>query len=623
MALYKPSDFMADMQTNDIIKLNPQQSEELCKLVLEIPITQNMSWNDFNTALRKNLEEYLKKIKSKYEFPKLSSDLGTIKTPDIIKVKSYKGIIDYLDEIKGNKIEENLKNFFLSSLSADEEHNHFAQMFYKSNKMQPTQKKDFLCLYSELLLTHEITRPMLDWIISTYSKVCKGGINKNIGNPLSNGEEGFYKNLKERIQFLRLAFSITVISPDDEEKTAKKQYRKVLMAVLGNEDFNPKSFVEMCYYYVIINMRSIEELESLLRDTAANIILKLFGDTIKNINKNEVKNHLKTVTSATIENFLNFNKNSLSLCTEVIQHFDAEISKVEVKKIVEAKLNRLAVNYFNSEVSHRKTITYEYFHETVELKVTMLKKQFSEWMIGERRFYETYFNIESRTRYIKYGDAIETITASDIEQYAEEIVYEDSLKVLDIKGFKYLGNTHWKKKIFDLQSTEERINEVEKMLNDFSDAVKRYNGDKEIVAGVRVYLEIDRQSLATAIVEKINSLYSKNKKITRKDYLFTKFKAYVDSGISATNKIFSYEEAAVDFETELSDIDYEAETELADADYESEMRKMRWEGFNPLRYHDAMLYMCLNCDYPVDNCDNPMEMFKKINATPGYGYYEN
>lgn len=820
MALYNQVDFKADIykhnfmkniKTDNVFNLSLNQSEELCNIVIATVISHDMSWGDFVKSLSNILVEYIKKLKPEYELPKRKRDIGLYNLQSIQKIKSYEEIISYLSVIKGEKVEENLKNHFLISLVNDEEYNHFAQLFYKYHEMSHKQQKAFLCLCAELIITQEITRTMLDWIIVTFSKVCKGGIDKNIEVCLSGRKKDFYIKLTDRITFLRLLYSITIISPGDDKTTAIKQIKDVLLAVLGNEDFNPRSFVEMCYYYAILNLLSMENLRNMLINTATNVILVLFSDKISTVCREKVAEQIKLKTLANTESFLNFNENSISFCAEIIHHFDSEISNNEVKAIVEDKLKEMHVNYFENNTYDRKTNTYEYYINEIEpLMDTYAKEykneaEFSKWIAEHRRFYEGYYNIESRTRSISiYGNrnpgfqntiddfayfivhkdllcskikgynginknyweymtesmqsenrykeikdvldkvfkstttykgnnprikrikaykeinidllteaisielskpieekyAIEIVhfdsmsdlikkilhnesnekwqnqiikyqkhrskiltelfsklfiiispskdrmdstpeigqplirkakkyagvnvdkmkliqailkelenypyvenSTNNVTVYAREIVHNHSLSSLRLPGYSGLGTTQWKNRFRNIDNKTERISELKKffykeffIIKTCLDALDDINAYSEIQKCVHIGInEID--SLVSAINDEL--FRQSTSRIKRIDYLLDKFKIFAVSN-----------ETAVDFEMELSDD-------------ESEMQSMRWAGFDETRYHDAMLYMCLNCDYPIDNCNNPMEMYEKINATPGYGYYEN
>lgn len=606
MALYNPENFIEDMQSHPRLQLSKEKSIKLCDQILKIEISGSMSWEEFNKELHTTLEEYLAKEKSDYKIPELKSDIGLIKVPDIAEINSYEGIISYLDVIKGNKIEENLKRFFLRSQLNDEEHNHFAQLFKTYSDMKLQYQSAFLCLYSELLLTQTITRKMLDFIISIFSKKCKGGINNNIGNSLSNGKEDYYIKLNDRISFLRLVFAITIVSPDDEVQESIDQSKNILLSVFGHDDYNPKSFVEMCYYYAILNMLSVEELEKLLRSTAVNVVVNLFSDSISELKKEKVEEYIAEKNLSLIEGFLDFRKYSINFCIPIIQKFNPELSSYEIEKIIENKLNKIKVDYFSGNVLRRDTFTYEYYLNEIEPRVNMYsteycnEDEFSEWMAGHRRFYEGYYEIRSKTRSLDFGIPEK---ASDVEQYAWEIVFENTLEELDIKGFKWLGKRNWKKKLLELPTKQERIMEMWSILNRLSEALEKYNynenemyrEDKEKVRKVRAYLEVDREFLITAIIDRLDNEDEKNN-ITRSDYLLTIFKSLADLGDSAS-----------DFELDLS---------FDENSGSSDMQIMRWEEFNAMRYQDAMLYMCLNCD-------DPNEMFERINSTPGYSYYDN
>lgn len=611
MALYNPENFINDMQDHPELNLSRNESKDLCNLILNMEISEGMTWSEFNDLLRNTLKEYFVNVKSDYQIPELNSDIGLIEIPDIAEINSYEEIINYLDIIKGKKIEENLKRFFLRSQLNDEEHNHFALLFYKFSDMSPKQNKAFRCLYSELLLTQIITRQMLDWIILTFSKNCKCGINANIEKPLSSGEENFYIKLNDRISFLRLIFAITIVSPDDEAQEAIDQSKNILLPVLGRDDYNPRSFVEMCYYYAIVNMLSIQELEKLLRNTAVNIVMNLFSDAISDLKKEKVEEYIVIKSLSLIEGFLDFRKYSVKFCIPIVQKFNLELSSDDIEKIIENKLNEMNVNYFSGNILRRDTCTYEYYLNEIEPRVNMYsteycnEDEFSEWMARHRRFYEGYYGIESFTRSINYGIldesySNESMDASDVEQYASEIVYNNTLEQFKIDGSKRFGKLEWKKELFALPTRQERIMQMKRIFEKLAELINKYDGDKEKFVTARVYLEVDRNALIEAVIDRleIDMLDDKehNSKITREKYLLKKFKEFVVSKMSAS-----------EFELELS---YDEEEE------DSEMKQMRWAEFNPMRYQDAMLYMCLNCNEPND-------MFEKINSTPGYSYYDN
>lgn len=409
-----------------------------------------------------------------------------------------------------------MKTEFLKSQTTDqdiekEKYNYFAKLFYEWNKMRSAQRKAFLCCYAQVLLTQKMTRLMLNWIITTFSRVCKGGIDSSLGAQLS-GDEVNYEKFIGRTSLLHLAYSITIVDIEDIEdneesnKIIVERSRRILLSVLSRDDFNPKSFLDMTYYYAIMNSLSYDELERMLRKTAFLVIKHFFADIIDDNHVDIINNFFNEMSLSSIEGFLEFDDTSVAKIVPLLQMVDPSIDYEETKAIVDKKLEDMGVNYFNGNVLERNTNTYGYFKDTIEPMILiysdryLLPDEFCEFMVHERRSYENYFNIQSRTRSITLYGASFPLYPSRETDYAYLIVHTNCLNE-KIKGYEGIGKNKWKETILKIKDHKEQINAIIEILEKVFEEISRYNGCKLNINRIREYRDnVDIKTLACAIL---------------------------------------------------------------------------------------------------------------------------
>ncbi|MCR5141884.1 MAG: hypothetical protein K6C68_05065 [Ruminococcus sp.] len=614
MALYKPDNFTDDITV--MLKIDHSEAVKLKDTLLkndgkkEKPVYELVDkepeWESFNADMKDLLTSFMNKLQPGFSLP--APDISKVNSPDINKAKTFEEILAYLDYVKGKNREDNLKSYILNSQN-EEKYNYFARIFdlWYDKNMKPKMKEAFLCCYAEVLLTQQLTQPMLNFIISTFAKVYKGGIDKSLNVQLSRGE--FINEITERSSFLHLIYAITFVYADDDKddndnkETASKRINEIL-SLLSVEGFNPKSFLDVTYYYAIVNMLSFQELESMLRNTAKLVIINLFGDDMSDVAESFSKNN----TLSEIEGFLDFNKASIEqlhkypgLELDENKMFDSIKDKDEDKK---------GVNYFNGNVITRGTDTFNFSQFTVDPKMDVYSDQYilpeelCEWMAKDRHFYESYYDIESKTRAESVYGNVTPYTPDSERDYAYLIVHKDLLsgKIGSVNGIGKL----WKDDFRGITDEKQRIKDIKKFFEEsferISDALESDNLRKDY-SKIDACMQFNTLVLAEAVNNELkrekSAVYDKDLAL-RSEYLLKVFQLY---------SIKNDQTRASDFENKLSIFDED------DEDIDEQLLANRWPPFSSLRYQDAMLYMCLNSD-------DPEGMFNKINNTAGYDYFQ-
>lgn len=602
MALYNPENFAEDITT--IFKIERSEADMLKDTILQTKVVKTMTWESFNEELRSKLTGFMVSLQHNFSLPTPDPDMQMKSLPKYDQANTFEDICAYLDAIKGNHIEDNLKRHILKSQTEEVKYNYFARIFdlWNHNNMKPKMKDAFLCCYAEVLLTQQLTQPMLNFIISTFAKVYKGGLDPSLNSQLSgdkNGGKIKYDQIEKRDSFLHLIYAITFVDSDDDKKISSKRSKEVLLSVLSQDDYNPRSFLDVTYYYAIINLLCFSELEKMLRDTAKLVILNLFGDNLSSAAESFSNN----ITLSKIESFLDFNLASIEAFQDYLQenYSDLKLDEKEAISIAERRMKEMKVNYFNDNVYDRETNTYDYSQASVEPKVEyMIPEKFCRWMAEERRFYESYYDIESKTRAeTLYGYPIPE-TPSNETDYAYLIVHEGLLD-FKIGNYSGIGSKFWKNRFRNIDEGQ-RIEKIEQFLKTNFDKITNELNNieyKRDLSAIWTCMQFDTLELAKAVNDELKrkkaAAYD-NAMVGRSEYLLTVFEEYC-----------SQKKSAMSFELVLS--------ETGDEDEDEQMEAKRWPFFSPLRYQDAMLYMCLNCN-------DPKEMFNRINNTPGYDYYQ-
>ncbi len=602
MALYNPDNFAEDITT--IFKIERSEADMLKDTILQTKVVKTMKWESFNEELKSKLTGFMVNRQHDFSLPTPDPDMKMKSVPKYDQANTFEDICAYLDAIKGNHIEDNLKRHILKSQTEEVKYNYFARIFdlWNHNNMKPKMKDAFLCCYAEVLLTQQLTQPMLNFIISTFAKVYKGGLDPSLNSQLSgdkNGGKIKYDQIEKRDSFLHLIYAITFVDSDDDKKISSKRSKEVLLSVLSQDDYNPRSFLDVTYYYAIINLLCFSELEKMLRDTAKLVILNLFGDNLSSAAESFSNN----ITLSKIESFLDFNLASIEAFQDYLQenYSDLKLDEKEAISIAERRMKEMKVNYFNDNVYDRETNTYDYSQASVEPKVEyMIPEKFCRWMAEERRFYESYYDIESKTRAeTLYGYPIPE-TPSNETDYAYLIVHEGLLD-FKIGNYSGIGSKFWKNRFRNIDEGQ-RIEKIEQFLKTNFDKITNELNNieyKRDLSAIWTCMQFDTLELAKAVNDELKrkkaAAYD-NAMVGRSEYLLTVFEEYC-----------SQKKSAMSFELVLS--------ETGDEDEDEQMEAKRWPFFSPLRYQDAMLYMCLNCN-------DPKEMFNRINNTPGYDYYQ-
>lgn len=581
MPLYREENFISDLHTKYGIESN--QCRLIANQVLQLNLCETEDWEDFSSKLRKTLQKAFSGMGVSIEFPEIVKDKRLIGLPDYTKAKSKEEILKYLDAIKGNNIEENLKRLFLNSQLEENRFNYFCCIYLalKSQNASALHINAFRLCYAVVLLMQEISRVALDSVIVIYAKRCTESLENASSLDVALNNHHFNYEGANRLNYLKLVYMLRLIDEDDMKGSIERS-KKLLMTYCTGDDYDPRSFLEMIHYYALVNNKTFGYLEGMLRITATSVIVKIFG-----VSEDAARNFIQQWPISAVESFLNINKQSFKDCAPLL-HVESQ----EAVLMAERQMERIGV--FHGNMAVEGTFTEAFFENIVKPKIkNMNSAEFSQWMADQKQYYRCYYDTPSRTRLWDYcgyrgGDG----DPQGEEEYAREIVEKNTLAKEIFPGFPSLNIRKWKKDVQRLHTQEEKIQKVKEIFDYRLDMIRDYNGDSKKTISVRVYVSMDRNLLYEAIVDAIRSLPLINgDAITRADYLRKEFDECVEVG-----------DGSYEFQERISD------NEL--------MNSLRWETFNSLRYQDALLYMCLNCD-------NPEDVFDEITQMPSYGYYDN
>ena len=274
MSYYDSQTFINEMSEHEIFH-NGGNSQELCGniSVIEKQLRRNSSWSDFNDILKGTISRYFKIFGTEVFYPPVpQSSQELYHLPDISDVQCEEEIIEYLSIIKNRSVENNLKRLFLLSQNEENERfNYFAAIFYALSGTK--DKVSFICLYTQMILTQNISRSMLCFLIAKYAKFVTNSLDASLGSALNSGKINF-EGFINRAQFLRIVYALRLVDNENKNGVTMRS-RKLIRDCLSMDDYNPRSFIEMIYYFSVFHGLASEENKKIMQSTMGFIIKKI------------------------------------------------------------------------------------------------------------------------------------------------------------------------------------------------------------------------------------------------------------------------------------------------------------------------------------------------------------
>ena len=588
MSYYDSQTFINEMSEHEIFH-NGGNSQELCGniSVIEKQLRRNSSWLDFNDILKGTISGYFKEFGTEVFYPPVpQSSQELYNLPDISDVQCEEEIIEYLSIIKNRSVENNLKRLFLLSQNEENERfNYFAAIFYalSGTSSRKKDKVSFICLYTQMILTQNISRSMLCFLIAKYAKFVTNSLDASLGSALNSGKINF-EGFINRAQFLRIVYALRLVDNENKNEVTMRS-RKLIRDCLSMDDYNPRSFIEMIYYFSVFHGLASEENKKIMQSAMGFIIKKIFID----ISYEAIEEYVEKEPENHVIDFLEFDKSSIDNISDFIikEYGDGSI---DIKEIVHEFLEKLGV--FKDPTTYRAESTYEFFLDNVipAIQNCVDPQQFCEWMAGQSRFYESYYYNESYSRTTFFGDG-EYEENSVVGKAANMIIYENVLNINGVVSFTTLNTQGWKKDVLAQETDQEQLEKVKEYIGLRLDQIQAYrdpedNRGSEKIYRIKWFLACDRNELYKVILNELIQ-NERHRNSNRSDILFNAFRMCAESG--------------------------EGVEEFIDIIDNDEMDSLRFAWFDPSRFEDALLYLCLESN-------DPLEMFEKITSIPGFEY---
>ena len=440
MSYYNAKTFVDEISKYNELFKNGADPQKICDIIssYQSKIKRKCSWLKFDSEIKKVISDYFEGVGVTVNYPKIPVNTQELyKLPDIDTVHGEAEIIKYLTITKNRSIESNLKNLFLFSQNEkDEKFNYFAAIFYALLKTDSKKDKiSFICLYVQTILTQNISRSMLCFLIAKYAKLCTKSLDDSLGVLLNSGDINFEKR-KNRTMFLKIAYALRFIDTrshwkrklfiriadstkfkdrifthvrkskkpfqrkftDDKENVIKRS-RNLIKNCFSVDDYNPRSFLEMIYYYSVYHGIPLEENKKMMRVTMSFIIKMIFEKT----SYKEIEEYVKKQPEDSVTSFLDFNRSSISSISYFIEEKNSSDNSFDVNKTVNDFLKKK--NVFKDSKTFRYESTYDFFVYNVIpiIKSCSESQQFCEWMVKQNRFYEGYYYSGSFTRANFFG----------------------------------------------------------------------------------------------------------------------------------------------------------------------------------------------------------------------------
>lgn len=589
MSYYDSQTFINEMSEHEIFH-NGGNSQELCGniSVIEKQLRRNSSWLDFNDILKGTISGYFKEFGTEVFYPPVpQSSQELYNLPDISDVQCEEEIIEYLSIIKNRSVENNLKRLFLLSQNEENERfNYFAAIFYAlSGTSSRKDKVSFICLYTQIILTQNISRSMLCFLIAKYAKFVTNSLDASLGSALNSGKINF-EGFINRAQFLRIVYALRLVDNENKNEVTMRS-RKLIRDCLSMDDYNPRSFLEMIYYFSVFHGLASEENKKIMQSAMGFIIKKIFMD----ISYEAIEKYIENEPENRVIDFLEFDKSSIDNIADFIKKEYGDES-IDIKETVHEFLKKLGV--FKDPTTYRAESTYEFFLDNVipAIQNCADPQQFCEWMAGQRRFYESYYYDGSYSR-STFFDGSEYEEVSVTGRAAHMIIYENVLNIKGVENFTTLNTIDWKKEVLAQETYQKQLEKVKEYIGLRLDQIQVYrdpedNRGSEKIYRIKWFLACDRNELYKVILNELIQ-NERHRNSSRSDILFNAFRMCAESG--------------------------EGVEEFFDIIDNDEMDSLRFAWFDPSRFGDALLYLCLESD-------DPLEMFEKITSIPGFEYFE-
>lgn len=586
MANYNESDFYNELQT--ALGWSSEQIERVKNAALGIKIKAGRSWAQFLNELEAALTPVLP---TGFKYPVIDP-LAALKT--VLSYRDAKTIDEIkqcLDAVRGKYTELRMESYFLTNQELPENENYLARIYSRYWNIKPTDgdKKVFLLLCTQFLLTKRFTCSMMNWIIDKHAK-------KVLGDTLSKAFDVTLNKrtpyaAMERSTLLKIAHALRIDDFTPEQNFERTE--ALMIALFGEEGYDPRSFLEMLYYYASVRSLPYPKLHNSILLTAKSVLRKLLPESISTNQIDQFVNNYDAAKGQTAETLLNLAGYSgqngfLSKAAGTgrnWKHLTDHATEVLEKMRVRSE--------YSPDVD---SDTWQFMQDNINEFVAKCSnpEDFVNMITADRHFYVTFFNHAYAS--VSQIKAAFSEPVDLAQQAAADIYWNNCWAELTFPSeIGKLNRDKWKE---SLKKENSRTARKELLINIFNDRVnylrsldaKKINQKKskrEAFKKAHSYVSGNVDALYNAILDEVERDLFQG--AGREKYIFQLFQIAVDNGNSA-----------VDFEMDI--------------DVDSNINALRWKSFDEFDYHDIYLAMCLNTD-------DPMQTFETLNSTAGYEYY--
>lgn len=581
----------------------------------------NYSYN--NKTSWTKYQEDLKQIITDHGFTIKNPDRGyPFAVPEIDKVDTtdQQNILKYLDFTKGLHIEDEICRYLIESptlvykfkeiqtnnetveRSVDIKYDYLKQLFevYKCNAGRPAKKFAFNLIYAVYLITGKISVFMMYTIINAYGKEVTGGFSEALNPVFSKtdlSDNAAIDTLMQVIHILRIPGNQSGYS---EKNRAIAEY--LIKNCFSRNFYDPRSFIQMIYYYATVNNIPYDDMSDLFKDATLGVMDKILEGII------EKKDRRTLFYSRSIRQDEWLDMSNYRILNSGVLKELCKVSELDVEKL----LDRMAANVRriqDKEVT-KNCDTYEIFCKQIISKMSYNPKEFINYIINSRKFYEGFF--EAHISYSRNRE-MTSVPYDDLESMAYDIVYNNVLHQDKIfqNHIKY-GIYKFTSNEFINMSPEERQDYLYEELKNCFEFLRDYNSERDDtivwdnIHKVSDYPLIAEQSgdedefikqLINRILSYADTMLTRKQthradKSDRCDVIYDVFSRCCEGGKALCS--------AAEFSYEIDEI----------------AANLSFDGFYSFRFHDAFLYLCMKTS-------NPMQTFEEINSKEGYYYWDS
>ncbi|SFD30114.1 hypothetical protein [Ruminococcus albus] len=598
--------FDKDVFTDHIKQITDQgNADALADALLKYKYNNKTDWETYKKALCDIIDQHgitRRKPDSGYPF-----DVPEIDSVDVSDIENIK---KYLDFTKGMHIESEICCYLVGSptlvykykedngeetfeISDDIKYDYMEQLFnkYKDGRNSTDKKKNFNLIYAVYLITGKISVAMMYNIINAYGNEVTDGFSKALTPVFSKtnlSDDAAVDTLMQIIHILRVPRNLRVPRYADKNKAIAAY---LIKRCFKKDFYDPRSFVQIIYYYATVNDIPYDEMSILFKDTVLIVMDKVLDGIVEPKRRRDLfyNQGIEPEKWISMDNYRKTDSSVMKALREASGLNNKELFDRMEKNV------RPIVRPIGDEEETKQITTYEIFCDQILTKMDYKQKPFIDYITNSKKFYEGFFK-----EHISYSRSMEfNITPNcDIEIMAYEIVFNNVMHKAKIyQNKKHYGLYKFTSINFKNMTEQKRKVYLRREISDCFDFVTKYEGNNEKIKEIANYPTIagesgSRDEFIDQLVEQIliyADILLEHNPADRKGVLYKWFEQCCRDGGSA-----------YDFTNEVDD----------------KAQGLNFDGFNPLRFHDAFLFLCMKTG-------SPRETFNKLNDMDGYSYWDN